>query len=244
MIDVDKVLEDAARETREKASGLRPPDQRWRRPVMLSRGWQVMATAFAIVVILVGLPPLLGRRGSGGSPGRAPVTSISTVTTAVTDSSSPEVRCSASGMSLPGPETGLPLAVAQTRETLAEAAIACDWDTMSGLVAEQFTTTFGGGDFSLLRQWEDQGYERLRIAVALLGMPYTVQHIDGQADIYVWPSAFGYDTWDEIPESDLEPLTEIYTEDELDQIASFGSYAGWRLGISEEGQWRFFVAGD
>ena len=203
-----------------------------------------MAAAFVIVVALVGLPPLLGGSGSGGSSGQEPVTDIPTVTVAVTDPSSPQAVCSAAGMSMPVSETGLPTAVAQARETLAEAAIACDWDTMSALAADQFTTSFGGGDFSLLREWEDQGYERLHIAVALLGMPYTVQHIDGQADIYVWPSAFGYDTWDEIPESDLEPLNEIYTEGELDQIASFGSYAGWRLGISEEGQWRFFVAGD
>jgi len=36
----------------------------------------------------------------------------------------------------------------------------------------------------------------------------------------------------------------IYTEGELDEIAKFGSYAGWRIGIDENGEWLFFIAGD
>ncbi len=60
----------------------------------------------------------------------------------------------------------------------------------------------------------------------------------------MWPSAFAYDSWEEIPSADLEALRTIYTDEELDQIATFGAYAGWRVGITEEGVWRFFVAGD
>jgi hypothetical protein len=75
------------------------------------------------------------------------------------------------------------------------------------------------------------------------GTPFATQEIEGDT-WYVWPSAFVYDTWDDIPDEDLEALLTVYTQEELDQIAAFGSYAGWRIGITEDGDWRFFVAGD
>jgi hypothetical protein len=63
-------------------------------------------------------------------------------------------------------------------------------------------------------------------------------------DIYVWPAAFTYESWDDIPDQYREELYEIFGEGELDQIAGFGSYVGWRVGIDEQGNWLYFVAGD
>jgi hypothetical protein len=53
-----------------------------------------------------------------------------------------------------------------------------------------------------------------------------------------------YESWADIPEELRLELLMIYTEEELDQIAGFGSYAGWRTGIDELGNWLYFVAGD
>jgi hypothetical protein len=32
--------------------------------------------------------------------------------------------------------------------------------------------------------------------------------------------------------------------DEFEQMAEFGHYLGWRVGIRSDGTWAFFVAGD
>jgi hypothetical protein len=47
-----------------------------------------------------------------------------------------------------------------------------------------------------------------------------------------------------MPEADLEALRTLFTEDELQSFADFGSYIGYRVGIWENGDWSFFVAGD
>lgn len=41
-----------------------------------------------------------------------------------------------------------------------------------------------------------------------------------------------------------EDLAQESFQEELDQYAEFGSYALWRIGITEDGEWKFFVAGD
>jgi hypothetical protein len=243
MIDVEKRLAQGAVELRRSAAGLRPPTigepERRKAP----RGWMVMAGAFTLIVAVFGMAALLSRNPVSSPVGQTTVASVAPTTTG-TMLSTPAAQCSSAGLDLPAAQTDLPEVVAKVRDSLVEASITCDWPTLEGLASEDFTTSFGGGDFSLLREWENDGYERLRIMVSLLAMPHTIQHIEDGPDIFVWPSAFGYDTWDEIPPEALEPLHEIYTEGELDEIASFGSYAGWRVGITEDGEWRFFVAGD
>jgi hypothetical protein len=42
----------------------------------------------------------------------------------------------------------------------------------------------------------------------------------------------------------MEALRSIYTEEELEMSAEFGSYALWRIGITETGEWRSLIAGD
>jgi hypothetical protein len=63
-------------------------------------------------------------------------------------------------------------------------------------------------------------------------------------EIYVWPAAHAYETWEQVDQDDLEELAMIHSEDELDSFASADGYLGWRLGISEDGTWLFFIAGD
>jgi hypothetical protein len=244
VMDVEKRLFEGAQEIRRKTAGLRPPTIQRPEPRRAPRGWMVMAGVFAAVVAVFGVVGLMRRNPVPAAPaGQTTVAALSPTTTG-TVLSTLTAECSSAGMGLPPAQPDLPEAVARVRDSIAEASVACDWTALENLASENFTTSFGGGGFSLLREWEDDGYQRLRIVVALLGMPHTIQHIEDGADIYVWPSAFGYDTWDQIPPEALEPLHEIYTEGELDEIASFGSYAGWRVGITEDGDWRFFVAGD
>lgn len=61
---------------------------------------------------------------------------------------------------------------------------------------------------------------------------------------YVWPSAFAYDSWDEVPEVDREALRPLYGDDDLESFDRFGGYIGHRVVIREDGTWTAFVAGD
>jgi len=61
---------------------------------------------------------------------------------------------------------------------------------------------------------------------------------------YLWPSAFAYDRWDSVPVRDREVLGALYGEDRLRSFAAFGSHTGLRVGVTEAGDWIFFVAGD
>jgi hypothetical protein len=165
-----------------------------------------------------------------------------TVPVQTTIGQNPEVACSASGLPLPTPQEGLPAAVAVARDAIARAAVSCDFVTLESLTGPDFISSFGGGDFSNLLELEESGGE-LDTLVKLFETGYAVQVLP-EMTLYVWPAAFAYDTWDEIPATDLEAIVEIFGEDEVDTLAGFGSYAGWRIGITEMGDWRFFVAGD
>ena len=78
----------------------------------------------------------------------------------------------------------------------------------------------------------------------ILDMPHGTTEVEGRT-LYVWPAAAAHDGgWDTMPEGDIEALRSIYSEEDLEDFALFGDYIGYRLGIYEDGDWSFFVAGD
>jgi hypothetical protein len=252
---LEQRLEQAAQEVRQVARHSVPP-QLEGRSRSVSSGWLVLAATFAAVIVAVGMVPLLSRSGDAGPSGETPST-ISAVTTTSTlpgrTTTAPVVTaaCSAAGLPMPSEQDGLPTQVAETRRAIAAAAIACDYQALEELAGTELNTSFGGGGFANLETWEDlarsdkeEGYLALQLLVKLFDTPFATQDFENLPRYYVWPSAFIYDTWEEIPPADLDVLSEIYSREELDQLATFGSYAGWRIGIAEDGAWRFFVAGD
>jgi hypothetical protein len=247
MIDLEQRLQDAADEIRRTTTAFDPPPLPGPRHVW--RGWAMAAGAFALVVAL-GLIPLLSPRagdvGSGSTPDITPATTVGvTPTTLAPDTTLPvAATCSATGMDMPAPQPGLPRAVAETRDELAAAAIACDYARLEALTSEDFITSFGGGGFENIETWEDEGQAPLEMIVLLLDTPYGTQEPEEMDPIYAWPAAFTYDTWEEVPQDQKDELATIYDAEEIDLIETFGAYALWRIGITESGQWRFYVAGD
>jgi len=247
---LEQRLEEAAREVRQAARhSVPPPIDDGAARSRIQPGWLVFAAAFAVVILAMGLIPLLS--GSGEPDGTLAEPSPTTAPVpATTDPTTPATTvvvadCSAEGMSMPPHQEGLPAPVAETRRAVAAAAIACDYDTLEALAGPELTTSFGGGGFDNIPRWEEEGtYPALQLLVELFETPFATQDFEDVPRYYVWPSAFVYDTWEEIPAADLEALLTVYTQEELDEIAGFGSYAGWRIGITDDGQWQFFVAGD
>jgi hypothetical protein len=134
--------------------------------------------------------------------------------------------------------------VADKVTRIAEAAAACDASALALLASEDITTTFGPGSGPEdIASWPPDD-DRFEIIAELLNMNREVTEMPDGSRLFVWPAAFAYDTWEEIPTAAMDELLRIYTEEELDQISLLGSYGGWRIGITESGEWIFFVAGD
>jgi len=241
MNKLEQRMEEAAAEVRQVSRLVRPRDigaTRSRNSARLA-----FATAFA-VVIGIGIIPFL-TRGTDVVPLVSPGSVPSTVATDPTPTTAPELDCSAAGMPQAEPQPDLPEVVAAMRADIVGAATACDYDALEALAGPRLLTNFGGGGFESFYTWRDQGDDMLDLMVSLLAMPHGLQVIEGQPDIYAWPAAFTYDSWDEIPEQELEGLRDLYTDEELRQSEEFfDGYALWRLGITEDGDWKFFLAGD
>jgi hypothetical protein len=61
----------------------------------------------------------------------------------------------------------------------------------------------------------------------------------------IWPAAAAHDgDWDTVPHKDKEALRSLYDDDGFAAFESFGAYIGCRVGIYDDGDWSFYVAGD
>jgi hypothetical protein len=143
----------------------------------------------------------------------------------------------------PAPQKGLPPAVADTRRALIRTAESRDYGALRKLIPKTgFTYTYGaGGDpVAYWRELEDNGERPLETLATLLQLPYATPQ-----DAYVWPWAHQRDPA-ELTRREREILAAAgaATLDQLNQMAEFGHYLGWRVGIRSDGTWIFFVAGD
>jgi len=110
---------------------------------------------------------------------------------------------------------------------------------------ERFTFTFGAAEdpAQYWRREEAAGGEPMKFLAGMLERPYR-QSSTGDLVLYVWPSAATYPSWAEVPPEDRNVLRPLYGDEEFEQFAGFGSYIGYRVGITDTGDWLYFVAGD
>lgn len=181
-----------------------------------------------------------------------PVTAETTTTaadTTTTTAGDGERACSAVGVHVDlVDQPRLPEVVAATRRDIAEAATDCDYDVLAGIAqrgGDEFTYSFRDGrdPGEFWRREEAAGREPLRFLAELLDRPYGVVEHDG-IDRYAWPSAFTYDRWEDVPQADRRALTPLYDEGDFADFEAFGGYIGYRVLITESGDWTAFVAGD
>lgn len=211
-----------------------------------ARSTVIAGPMLALMILAVGAcgedSETTGQRPAGTTtPVTIPPSTSSSTTT------SPAARCSASNSPELRPQQGLPDAVAATRRAIAGAARACDYERLADLADagnRQFSFTFGAADDPAehWRQGEEENQQPLRFLVELLATPYRAALDEPAA--YLWPSAYGYPSWADVPEADRQALKPLYGEEEFSAFESVGSYIGYRIGISPDGEWLFFVAGD
>lgn len=90
---------------------------------------------------------------------------------------------------------------------------------------------------------DQEGEEILAIMEEVLSAGYV--HLDAGTpeELYVWPYFFAYPLDKLTPQQKVE-IYKIVTASDFEEMQSFGSYIFFRLGISPEGHWAFFVAGE
>ncbi len=241
MSDLETRLSQASEETRRAARQAVPPPIPSARPAR--PGWLILAAAFTGVLVVFALVPLLMGPEPDPVGGSLPVPTTVGVAPTTTGPADPVV-CSSTGVPQPELDADLPAAVSAKAQAIILFASMCSIDGLAGVAAPGFVTSFGGGGVENLKMWEAEGRGELGTLLELFETSHTVLEGEHDPRIYVWPAAVAYERWEDIPEDHRAELLEIYTEEELDQIAGFGSYAGWRVGIDENGNWLFFVAGD
>ncbi|MBP0438962.1 hypothetical protein [Tianweitania sediminis] len=90
---------------------------------------------------------------------------------------------------------------------------------------------------------DDQGHEILAILEEVLDAGFV--HLDAGTpdELYVWPYFFAVPL-DSLTGPQRVELFRIVTAGDYEEMKSFGAYVFYRVGITPEGRWSFFVAGE
>jgi hypothetical protein len=154
-------------------------------------------------------------------------------------------NCSAAALPTEPTRQDLPGPVAEMRRSIVAAATACEFDRLADLARTgSFTHSFGdsGDPARFWRRAEDDG-EPLAVLVHFLNQPSATRPA-GDVTQYVWPRAYSYESWTAVPAEAREELRPIYGTEDFKRFERFGSYNGFRVGITGGGDWIFFVGGD
>lgn len=133
----------------------------------------------------------------------------------------------------------LPPAVAATREAIFAAATACDFAALDALAPPDLRYTFGdhGDAVASWREAEERGEPVLRWLAELLRATPANDH-----GLWVWPAFFTRTVAEWSPD-DRRQVERLLGED-VESLTGSGAYLGYRVGIADDGTWRYFIAGD
>jgi hypothetical protein len=147
--------------------------------------------------------------------------------------------------------TKLPEAVMTMHGKLVEAAKSGSLENLRALIGsgDEITQFSLGGTtedplkYLLSLSGDEGGQEILAILLEILDAGYVHLDIGTPQELYVWPYFFA------IPLEKLDArqkveLFKIVTSGDVEDMKSFGAYIFYRAGISPDGKWRFFLAGE
>lgn len=248
-----------------------------------ARSWRLALAAAAVAAVTIGAVAVLAPRLTqptvldpmdGGTGAPAPTPTVTDEPTAAPTpsptgepgpSEEPHTTgdCSAAGMdpTLP-PQPELPDPVAELRATLAELAVACDYDGLAAIGGDDLSFSFGGSEdpadhWRRGEELTDPGdvgpMAALRLALEL--PPGRMEAESAGPSVYwVWPRLhlMTSETDQATYEGAVDEVVDagLHTRDELETMfVQTGGYLGWRVMIelpegTDEASWIVFVAGD
>ncbi|UXM93866.1 hypothetical protein N5853_06900 [Bartonella sp. HY329] len=148
-------------------------------------------------------------------------------------------------------QTALPAIVGDMRLKIINAAKTGEIEALRPLLGTgdnetQLRLTDEGGDpIEFLKEisGDGEGLEILSIIIDLLNSGYV--HLDQGTDqeIYVWPYLFAYPI-DKLTKAQMVETFQIMTAGDFEAMKDIGAYSFFRIGITPDGKWQFFVSGD
>ncbi|MEM0899738.1 MAG: hypothetical protein AAGI92_07275 [Pseudomonadota bacterium] len=145
----------------------------------------------------------------------------------------------------------LPAPVRTMREQLIKAAKSGEIEALRPLLQEGAEPTqlsladIDGDPIEFLKSMsgDTQGHEMLAILLDVLDLGYA--HLDrGEpTEIFVWPYFVSVDL-EMLTSVQRVELFRLVTATDYEEMRAFGAYIFFRVGITPDGAWRFFVAGD
>ncbi|PHP68280.1 hypothetical protein CSC94_06420 [Zhengella mangrovi] len=147
--------------------------------------------------------------------------------------------------------SALPEPVRRMRELIIEAAKTGDVEKLRPLLGTgdgMTTLSFGGVDgdpIEFLRgaSGDGQGEEILAILEEVLEAGFVRSDAGTAQEMYVWPYFYAMPLDKLTPPQKVE-LFKLITAGDFEDMQNFGAYIFYRVGITPEGRWTFFVAGD
>ena len=145
----------------------------------------------------------------------------------------------------------LPEPVSRMRNLLVEAARSGNIEALRPLIERGENGTqlsFGNNDedpIAFLKglSGDTEGQEILAILEEVLSAGYAHISPGTPNEMYVWPYFFAIPL-DKLDARQRVELFKIVTAGDYEDMKTYGSYIFYRLGITPEGRWAFFVAGD
>ncbi len=144
----------------------------------------------------------------------------------------------------------LPEPVRKTWQALVDAARSGDVEALRPLIAAQPeppTFAFGGIDDPIDHlkslSGDPDGREMLAILLEILEIGYVRVEAGTENDMFIWPY-FADVPLERLTAEQMVELFTILTAGDYQDMLSYGAYIFFRVGISPDGRWHFFVAGD
>jgi hypothetical protein len=142
----------------------------------------------------------------------------------------------------------LPAAVVRTRERLLAAARSGDLQQLAGLMTDSMPIFSFTEDKDPIAFWkanypDSDGIEVLSILTMILESGFVRVDEGTPQEMYVWPYFVRMSLGALTPQQKVE-LFRIVTGGDYKDMMKLGVYAFYRLGISPDGTWQFFVTGD
>lgn len=145
----------------------------------------------------------------------------------------------------------LPEPVARMRKLIIEAALTGEMENLRPILEvgdEGTQLSFGDlpeDPITFLRELsgDDDGQEILAILYEVMSAGYVHLEAGEPTEMYVWPYFFAVPL-DSLDKRQRVELFKLVTAGDYEDMKNFGAYIFYRVGISPEGRWLFFVAGD
>jgi hypothetical protein len=141
----------------------------------------------------------------------------------------------------------LPPAVARTRDRILAAARSGNLQGLAAIVQADETTFSRSDERDPAAFWranypDSEGLEALSILTTILEAPFVHADRGTQQEVYLWPY-FARVPLKTLSREQKVVLFKIVTGGDYKDMLAFGTYAFFRVGISPDGIWQFFVTG-